>query len=368
MPEYSLTAQNQITTVHFHPTDPFFVFGSTMNGQILMWDVRNGKSKPMQRSNFAEGHSAPVFDMSFLPNIKLKQAEIAKQKGVQKQNKMETGNVHHILSVSNDGKLCIWRTDQLSVKPQNVVDPAKDQQQQQNPTNQRQLITTCFDYSYRDHQNVILGSDEGYLYKAEIISSGGQNQKASTIKEAISAHFGPITNVEFFPINQYEKAFQFNEKVSGLYLTSSYDWTVKLWHNKFGTKLGKQQNGPFAVFDQMTDYVYDVKWNIGGKPGVFACCDGEGKINVFDLSEDFRHPVTKTPIKINKGANVAATTLSWSSDGKFLAGGDSDGTISFYNVHRTLMEHPLSSYEALQAQINRYIWDENEEEMKESRE
>ena len=129
-PEYSLTAQNQITSTHFHPTDPFFIFGTTLNGQILMWDLRNNKSKPMQRSNFSEGHSAPVFSMSFLPNIKQKQAEIAKQKGLgSKQNKpvgQDGGaDVHHILSVSNDGKLCIWRTDQLSVKPQNVVDAAK---------------------------------------------------------------------------------------------------------------------------------------------------------------------------------------------------------------------------------------------------
>ena len=148
--------------------------------------------------------------------------------------------------------------------------------------------------------------------------------------------------------------------MSGLYLTSSYDWTVKLWHNKFGTKLGKHHNGPFSVFDQMTDYVYDVKWNIGGKPGVFACCDGEGKINLFDLSQDFKHPITKQPVKVNESSNVAATTLSWSMDGKYLACGDSDGTVSFYNVHRSLSEHPLTTYEALQTEVNRYIWDEEE--------
>ena len=33
------------------------------------------------------------------------------------------------------------------------------------------------------------------------------------------------------------------------------------------------------TYTQMTDYVYDVKWCNGGKPGVFACCDGESKIN-----------------------------------------------------------------------------------------
>merc|ERR1712154_47858 len=75
-PEYILNSNNMITSTHFHPTSPFLVFGSTINGQILMWDLRtSNNSKPIERSNFSNGHSAPVFTMSFLPNIKQKQAE-----------------------------------------------------------------------------------------------------------------------------------------------------------------------------------------------------------------------------------------------------------------------------------------------------
>ncbi len=81
----------------------------------------------------------------------------------------------------------------------------------------------------------------------------------------------------------------------------------------------------------MTDYVYDVKWNLGGKPGVFACCDGDGQINIFDLTRDFKHPLlTKNPIQIHNNAMgkninkkkrvaIAATTLQWTYDGKYLA-------------------------------------------------
>ena len=356
-PEYTLTAQNMITSTHFHPTDPFFIFGSTINGQILMWDLRNNKQKPIQRSNFSNGHSAPVFTMSFLPNIKQKQAEIAKKKGLskQKQNKKQDSSSHdvqHILSVSNDGKLCIWRTDQLSVKPlnQSILKPSDDQ----STARQIELITTCFDYSYRDHGNVILGSDEGYLYKAEIFNQNNNNDQSLSIKESINGHYGPITNLNFFPIKHYSKTYNFKDNATGLYLTSSYDWTVKLWHNKIGTKLGKHNNGPISVFDQMTDYVYDVKWNIGGKPGVFACCDGEGKINLFDLTKDFKHPICE-PIKITERKNIAATTIEWTLDGKYLACGDSDGNVLFYNVHRAISQQSLESCEAFQSICNKHV-------------
>merc|ERR1712048_1524988 len=120
--------------------------------------------------------------MSFLPNIRAKQAEIAKKKGKQNKSDNHSSNVQHILSVSNDGKLCIWRTDQLSVKPQNqcILKPSDDH----STARQIELITTCFDYSYRDHSNIVLGSDEGYVYKAEIFNAAKSNNNALSIKES----------------------------------------------------------------------------------------------------------------------------------------------------------------------------------------
>ncbi len=161
-----------------------------------MWDLRiNNKThgKPIERSNFSNGHSSPVFTMSFLPTMSNRN-----------QIKGNKEQVQHILSVSNDGKLCIWRTDQLSVRPvsQNILKPSDDQ----TTARQIELITTCFDYSYRDATQVILGSDEGYLYKAEIFSGAGNSSSSGNndgqhlnIKESIIAHYGPITNVQFFP-------------------------------------------------------------------------------------------------------------------------------------------------------------------------
>ena len=363
-PEYELTATNMITSTYFHPTDTFLVFGSTINGQILMWDLRNNSAKPIERSNFSNGHAAPVFEMSFLPNIRQKQAEIAKKKG--KQNKKKEGHdVQHILSVSNDGKLCIWRTDQLSVKPQNqcILKPADDHA----TARQIELITTCFDYSYRDSSNIVLGSDEGFVYKAEIIFQktsevdkkqlDKRKESALSINESINAHYGPITAVEHFPTQSFP-LYDFKDNVAGLYLTASYDWTVKLWHNKINVDDSKP-HVPFSVFDEMTDYVYDCKWNIGGKPGVFACCDGEGKINLFDIAQDFKHPVltagANKAVRVSEKKNIAATCLQWTQDGKFLACGDSAGNVLFYNVHRSLSRQTLESCEAMQFVANKYI-------------
>ncbi len=94
-PEYVLESQSMITSARFHPTNPKLVVAATISGQILAWDIR-AKMTPHYRTQFSAGHSAPVFAMEFLPT--------------------HNRNMQHILTVSNDAKLCMWNDDFL-VKP-----------------------------------------------------------------------------------------------------------------------------------------------------------------------------------------------------------------------------------------------------------
>ena len=73
--------------------------------------------------------------------------------------------------------------------------------------------------------------------------------------------------------------------MSGLVLSSSFDWTVKLWSPKFKTK-------PLITFESSDDYVYDVCWN-RANPSLFSAVDGEGYIHLWDLSKDTEAPIYK---------------------------------------------------------------------------
>ena len=108
--------------------------------------------------------------------------------------------------------------------------------------------------------------------------------------------------------------------VTGLYLPSSYDWPVKLWHADYSQSL--------CTYSMMRDYVYDVKWCHGGKPDMFACCDGDKTINVFDLAQDLTQPIS-TPMTVPMPAEThgVQTTLEWGGNGKYLCCGDSDGSL-----------------------------------------
>ena len=220
--EYTLEAQSVVTVAKFHPTNPKLVLGATLSGQILAWDIRANRT-PISRSEFSSGHSAPVFDMQFLP--------------------AGTTKVLNVRSVSNDAKLCMWRDIEL-VEPQHEI-PLRTKED----TNARadEIATTCFSFPLRDTNQVILGSDEGCLYKAEV--QRADNNSPAINSKIDKAHDGPISRVQFHPLPSNRRH---GDYIPDIYLTSSYDWTVKLWHLKHDT--------PIMTFEQMQDYVYDVQW------------------------------------------------------------------------------------------------------------
>ena len=355
-----------ITSTHFHPTDKFLVFAATISGQILCWDLRiGGESKPIQRTIFGDdhttdhpsGHSSPIFSMDFLQSA-------ANSKSDRR----------HILSVSNDGKLCIWKDDGLNEKPMHegklqLYDNTKvfsadqlvisddDDESSKKPSitvstgggsTSHELATTCFGYQHKHSDNILFGSDSGRIYRTNIHGNNA-NDNIINVEQSIEAHFGPITNIDFakYAHNASSSAgiTKIPSSVSGLYLTSSYDWSVKLWHSEY------QQS--IETYTQMTDYVYDVKWCNGGKPGVFATVDGESKINLFDLKYDFKEPI-QTAIKVpteNKDEGSALTKLQWGNNGKYLSCGDSDGKIYLYISSHELLHPTHSDYENLDKSV-----------------
>jgi len=252
----------------------------------------------------------------------------------------------HILSVSNDGKLCIWKDDGLDEKPmhegmlmvhddtktinqgtENIASSTKDSKEQKMQTSSQELSTTCFGYQHKHSDHLIFGSDSGKLYRTDIHSNANTDDTIF-VEQCIDAHFGPITNVDFPKYGNIQQLMtekginKISSSISGLYLTSSYDWSVKLWHSDYMQCV--------ETYTSMTDYVYDVKWCNGGKPGVFACCDGDKKITLFDLKYDFKEPISIIAAPSSESSQSALTKLNWGNNGKYLTCGDSDGNIYLY--------------------------------------
>lgn len=284
-PEYQFECNSSVLSVQFHPTNPHLLVGACQSGQVVVWDTRE-KSNPVNRTSLSRGHTHPVYSLDHVPVV----------------NKL-----HNIMSVSTDGHVCVWSDNNLHDPSHEVI----------LSYGKEEITTTCFAKSKRDNDTILLGSDEGYVYKANVYDKKG-------IYEANEAHKAPITRVAFHPSQK-------SQNTSDLYLTSSYDWTVKLWSQK--------TNIPLYTFESARDYVHDVQWS-PLHPAVFAMADGAGRIDLWDVNKDTDVPTHTAIVNENaaSGDRAAINRIAWSEDGNHLSAGTSTGTISVFNISSEVAE------------------------------
>jgi WD40 repeat protein len=118
---------------------------------------------------------------------------------------------------------------------------------------------------------------------------------------------------------------------SHLFLSSSTDWTSKLWSFRDPKK-------PLLTFESSSDYVYDVRWS-PTNPALFASVDGTGCLDVWNLCKDVEQPASRVEVNNMK---QSLNRVKWTIDGRHIAVGDANGSIFMYDVAAGRFD--LSSY------------------------
>ncbi|KAJ8255412.1 hypothetical protein GJAV_G00204590 [Gymnothorax javanicus] len=275
-PEYVFHCQSAVMSAAFAKFHPNLVVGGTYSGQIVLWDNRSNKRTPVQRTPLsAAAHTHPVYCV----------------------NVVGTQNAHNLISISTDGKMCSWSLDMLS-QPQDSLELVFKQS--------KAVAVTSMSFPLGDVNNFVVGSEDGSVYTA------CRHGSKAGISEMFEGHHGPITGIHCHtaigPID-----------FSHLFATSSFDWTVKLWSTK--------NNKPLYSFEDNSDYVYDVMWS-PNHPALFACVDGVGHLDLWNLNNDTEVPTAS----ITVDGNPALNRVRWAQSGREIAVGDSDGKILIYDV------------------------------------
>uniref|UniRef100_A0A4W5PS64 Dynein cytoplasmic 1 intermediate chain 2 n=1 Tax=Hucho hucho TaxID=62062 RepID=A0A4W5PS64_9TELE len=237
-PEYTFHCQSAVMSAAFARFHPNLIVGGTYSGQIVLWDNRSNKRTSVQRTPLsASAHTHPVYCV----------------------NVVGTENAHNLISISTDGKMCSWNLDMLS-QPQDSLELVFKQS--------KAVAVTSMAFPLGDVNNFVVGSEDGSLYTA------CRHGSKAGISDVFDGHHGPVTGLSCHsaggPVD-----------FSHLFISASFDWTVKLWTTK--------STRPLYLFEDSCDYVYDVMWS-PTHPALFACVDGSGRLDLWNLNNDTEVP------------------------------------------------------------------------------
>jgi WD40 repeat protein len=142
-----------------------------------------------------------------------------------------------------------------------------------------EVAITTLDFPDNETTTFWVGTEEGNVYQANRYDRAGAKAGLNQY-DVYKGHSGPVMGLHFHPLVG-------PVDFSDLFLTSSVDWTVKLWRAKSLAKPSTTQHtvSPIYSFDEADDYVYDVKWH-PAHPASFGTVDGSGKFDLWNLNAD----------------------------------------------------------------------------------
>ncbi|KAF2200157.1 cytoplasmic dynein 1 intermediate chain 2 [Delitschia confertaspora ATCC 74209] len=313
-PEYIFHAQSDILTAKFSPFHPNLIIGGAYSGQVLLWDTR-AKSAPVQKTPLTgSGHTHPVYSLDIVG----------------------TQNANNIISCSTDGVVCGWTVDMLS-QPQEFLELSSPP-----PAKTEDMAPTCIAFPQSDPTYFLAGTEEGSIYPCHRYDRAGA--KAGVDKRVkYTGHAAPVMSLDFHPAKG-------QIDLGDLVISSSVDWSVKLWKVRPPAATGTSTAAADASSQLVTplldiareDLVYDARWS-PVKPSVFALVDGAGSLEIWDINVDVEVPVQKiSPSNEKRGAfgggmggldymKSSLNKVAWEkNEGRKVVVGGMDGVVTVF--------------------------------------
>lgn len=324
-PTYTISCQTQITTSIFHMFKPNIILCGTSTGQILQYDTR---SKPIPFSS-TQLDLGTVQKGSDKGSEKAADAYKSHAFPISCLAMLGSENNANIISISGDGALCMWSMANM-LKPLYRIELLNKAPEYRSKEEQEVLILSkCL--SENHPKKMIIGSEDGNAYEV----STAESDEGDSVLKIFKGHKGPVNSIEYHPF-----VSDSNNDFSDIFLTSSSDWTSKLWSIS-GDDL------PIVSFDCNDDCIYASKWH-PTNPSVFVTGDGTGKMHFWDLNKDWGSATYE--IALNNSPVISK--LSWSDDGKRLAAGRNDGKVSVYGAGKDLLNVKAEDYTKFKNVLN----------------
>lgn len=296
-PEFELVSPIKVETALFSPFSSEMVISGCQSGKLCIYDLRE-KKEPVRKSMPSnESHRSSITGLEFVGGR----------------------NSNNLISISEEGRLCVWSLQDLE-KPIRKIDL--------HPIAENKKTEDKFDFLIEPFSissipgdttsGVYIGGVDGNIYQCAVLSSTTNYHSAKIYTNVFRGHKSIVNCLH------HQKSNSSHSQLSGLMLSGSFDWSVKLWHPR-----DKSLLYDFKCFQ---DPVTDVHW-CPNHPAMFVSGDASGNVRIFNLFKDFDQPVYQTKI------SDCVFNTKWDHSGENLAITDSEGRVHVKKFKPEFFEH-----------------------------
>lgn len=141
--ELVIKHQTEITSACFHQGNPKYIIAGSFTGQILIFDIRVGGSPVLKSPSTGMQHSLPIYSIS----------------------NYGSENSNHILSISNDGVVCVANMHNFSRAIKKIELKTNEYKKNINNNTVTDEISVICAANNPEGEYVYVGSDDSNIYQ-----------------------------------------------------------------------------------------------------------------------------------------------------------------------------------------------------------
>uniref|UniRef100_A0AAY4AF73 Dynein axonemal intermediate chain 1 n=2 Tax=Denticeps clupeoides TaxID=299321 RepID=A0AAY4AF73_9TELE len=282
-PQYIFSTDSSVMCLDIHTKMSYLVAVGFYDGCVAVYNLKLKTMLPTHKSSVLSGkHTDPVWQVRW--------------------QKDDMDNHHNFFSVSSDGRVVSWTLIKNELMHMDII--------RLSPEGAETVDSgRCIDFHKEFDNMFLLGTEEGKIHKSS---------------KAYSNHLIQTYNAH----NMAVEAVRWNHFHPRVFISCSYDWTVKIWDHTVPT--------PMFTFD-LNAAVGDVSWAPYSST-VFAAVTSDGKVHVFDLNTN-KYKALCQQLVVAKDTSQL-THIEFNPVHPIIIVGDDHGYINCFKLSPNLRKKP----------------------------